>query len=77
VAISAARRIVESFGARNGSVDCRTITDTDFRKKGQILRFFLKNGVKCSRIAAQFAPVAFDEIDSALAEEPTDSRALE
>jgi hypothetical protein len=74
-AIIAARRIVESFAARNGSVDCRTITDTDFRQKGQVLRYFLKNGVKCFRIAAQYAPVAFDEIETALAEEPTESPA--
>jgi len=69
-AVVAAQRIVDSFGERYHSIDCRAITDTDFGEASAkvVARYFLKNGVKCFRMAAQYAPVAFGEIDAALSE---------
>ncbi len=72
-AIVAAQGIVESFRARYGSIDCRTIIDTDLRDRSQsaakvAFRYFRKNGVRCFRMAAQYPPVAFGEINAALSE---------
>jgi hypothetical protein len=74
-AIVAAQRIVESFRARYHSIDCRAITDTDFNDPSVsvVFRYVLKNGVKCFRMAAQYAPVAFSEINASLAQEPEEA----
>jgi hypothetical protein len=71
-AIVAAQRIVDSFRARYDSIDCRAIIDMEFGDKVQIshvYRYFRKNGLKCFRMAAHYAPVAYEEIDAALSEE--------
>jgi hypothetical protein len=71
-AIAAAQRVVESFRARYQSIDCRAIIDMEFSDKiqiSQVFRYFAKNGVKCFRMAAQYAPVALREINAALSEE--------
>jgi hypothetical protein len=68
-AVAAARRIVESFRAQNGAVDCFDLTGTDFRSKGQTWRYLLSGkAIGCFRMAARYAPVAFAEIRAALAE---------
>ena len=70
-ALGAARRLVESFRARNNSINCLEITDTDWTKKFQMLRNFLKGGpITCMRMSAAFAPTAFREIQRELAETP-------
>jgi hypothetical protein len=68
-AVIAARRIVESFGALYHSIDCRTITGVDFAggSFSEVLRYFKNNGVRCFRMAAQYAPVAFSLINDTLA----------
>lgn len=71
--VLAARRIVESFRARNGAVDCFDLTDTDFGSKAQIWKYLLSGKpIGCFRMAARYAPVAFAETCAALADEPAD-----
>ena len=75
-AIVASQKIRESFCARNGYIDCSDITDMEWkpssRRKAvtQILRFFIKGGpVRCFRMAAGYAPVAFDTINASLVQQ--------
>jgi len=70
-AVVAAQRLAESFRARYGSCDCRSVTGVDFGDPSQIApkvaaRYFLKNGWRCFHMAGQFSVAAFGEIGSAL-----------
>jgi len=69
-AIIAAQKLIDSFRALNDHVDCRKITNTDLLKPMQALRYFLINGgfIRCLRRTARYAPVALDEINTALYE---------
>ena len=71
-AMIAAQRLVESFRARNKYVDCLEITDLDMQGKiqtRQILKFFIKGQpVSCIRMAAEYAPLAFSDINTTLSE---------
>jgi hypothetical protein len=68
-AIIAAQRLVESFRARNNNINCLELTDTEWQKSMQVLRYFIKGGpISCFRMAARYAPVAFSEINTALSE---------
>jgi putative redox-active protein with C_GCAxxG_C_C motif len=70
----AAQRIVESFRARNGAVDCFDLTDTDFGSPAQTWRYLLTGKpIGCFRMAARYAPVAFEQIRSALGHERADA----
>lgn len=70
-AMRAARRLIEAFRARHEHINCLEITETDPQDKWQTLvYFFLKGGtIRCAARMAGFAPVAFREIKSAVAEE--------
>jgi hypothetical protein len=73
-AIAGARRVVESFRARNGAVDCFDLTGTDFGSKAQIWRYLLSGKpIACFRMAARYAPVAFAEIRAALGDGPAEA----
>ncbi|MCD4827934.1 MAG: C-GCAxxG-C-C family protein [Candidatus Cloacimonetes bacterium] len=68
-AIVAAQRLVESFLARNKSIDCFEITDTKWHSSMQVLRYFIKGGpIGCFHMATKYAPAAFSEINAALSE---------
>ncbi len=70
-AISAARRIVESFRAQNKAVNCRDIAGIDWSSltTQKIVFYFLKGGpIKCFSMAARYAPLAFGEINAAFSE---------
>ena len=74
VAIEAARRVVTSFRAQNGAVDCLDLTRTDFESKSQTWRYLLTGkAVGCFRMAARYAPVAKAEIDAALSLDTIDA----
>jgi hypothetical protein len=74
VAIEAAQRIVNSFRAQNGAVDCFDLTGTDFASKAETWRFLLAGrAVGCFRMAARHAPVAKAEIDAVLALDAIDT----
>jgi hypothetical protein len=71
-ALVAARRLVDCFRALNKNTDCFDITqiDTSSSTMQMITYFLIKGGtVGCARMAARYAPVAFDEIRAALSEE--------
>jgi len=71
-AMNAARRVVESFRTRHDEINCFEITDIDKSSSTwQQINFFLIKGgsIGCFRMAAWYAPLAFDEINSALSEE--------
>ncbi len=68
-AIIAAQRLVESFRARNNYINCVDITDIDRSSTTmQMITYFLIKGgtIGCFRMAAQYAPAAFSEINTAL-----------
>ena len=71
-AIIAARRIVESFRTLNQHTNCLEITDIDKSSSTmQMITYFLIKGgtIHCFRMAARYAPVAYNEINAALSEE--------
>lgn len=70
-AILAAQRLVESFRAQNNHINCLEITDLDKSSSNmQMTMYFLIKGgiIGCLRMAAKYAPLAFSEINSALAD---------
>jgi len=70
-AVMAAQRLVEAFRAQNNHIDCLEITDIDKSSSTMqmIMYFLIKGGtIGCFRMAARYAPVAFDEINTALSE---------
>ena len=70
-AIEAARRVVESFRTRHGEIDCLEITDIDKDSSTwKMINYFLIKGgtIGCFRMAAWYAPRAFDEINLALSD---------
>jgi len=72
-AIVAAGRLVESFRAQNHEINCLEITEINEKTTAmQMVRFFLIKGgaVGCFRMAGRFGPLAYREIDAALAEDP-------
>jgi hypothetical protein len=71
-AVVATRRAVEAFRSLYHSIDCAEITGVDMSSgsAAEVVRYFRNNGVRCFRMAAQFAPVAFSQIDVALGEDP-------
>jgi hypothetical protein len=77
MAILAAQRLVESFRAGNGSIDCLDLTGLDMQTNKQIVKFIVTGGpVHCFSMAARFASQALHEINAAFNEkaiEPPDS----
>jgi len=68
-AVSASRKIVESFRARNGEINCLELTDCDWKKTAKIAKYFIKGGTfKCFSLAAKLPPVAYRDINAALSE---------
>lgn len=68
-AIIAAQRIVESFHTRYDAINCIDITDIDKSSSTMkmIMFFLIKGGaIRCFHMAGKYAPVAFDEINTAL-----------
>jgi hypothetical protein len=77
-AIMVTQRLVESFRARTSNeINCLEITHLKFQGKNQtlpILKFFIKGGpIGCFHLAARYAPVAFNEINSVRSEEPIEA----
>lgn len=70
-AVHAAGRIVETFRAENGGVDCFDLTNTDFGSRSGLWKFVLSGKpIHCFRMAARYAPVAFTTICDALDDAP-------
>lgn len=68
-AIRAASRVVESFRTRHGEINCFEITNLDKSSSTwEMINFFLIKGgtIGCFKMASWYAPLAFEEIDTAL-----------
>ncbi len=73
-AVFAAQRLVESLHARENTINCLEITETDWNNKWQIAKFFIKGGtVSCMRRVVKFSAEAFDVINTALSEVPSET----
>lgn len=75
-AVLASQRLVEAFRARTGEINCAEIIELNWKapSKGSILKFFLKGGpIGCFRMAADYAPTAYDEIEAALSDKPIET----
>ncbi len=74
-AIHTARRLVRAFRTRHDAIDCVDITDIDKSSSTwQMISFFLLKGgtIGCFRMAAWYARVARDEIESSLSQTAVD-----
>ncbi len=72
-AVRAAQRLASSLAGRYKSINCLEITDLNWKKIQplKILKFFAKGGpIGCITMAAKYAPLAFDEINTAFSERP-------
>jgi hypothetical protein len=75
MAIHVAQKLLESFRFQNSTTNCVDITDLDEQSstKQMLTHFLLRGGtIHCLRMATKYAPVAFDDINSVLSEEPPD-----
>ena len=70
-AIMAAQKLVESFRNQNHCINCSEITNIDRSSSTlQMIAFFLLKGgtIHCIRMAAKYARLAYDDINTVLAE---------
>ncbi|MBN1453581.1 MAG: C-GCAxxG-C-C family protein [Anaerolineales bacterium] len=74
-AMIASQRLVEAFRARAKEINCAEITEIEWKMTSkrematQVLKFFVRGGpVGCFRLAADYAQIAFDEINISLSE---------
>ena len=79
-AVQTTQKLIQAFQARNKHIDCSELTEMNWRgsSKGdlpaQVLKFFLKGGpIVCFSMTANFARVAFDEINLTLSETQPDA----
>lgn len=75
LAVAAAARLLSTFRAQNGAVDCFDITeiDDDSTTLDLVTYFLLKGGVvRCFAGAGRYAAAAKEAIDAALAAPPVD-----
>ena len=75
IAVLTSQRLVEVFRSRNKHINCSEITEMNWKGNstqsvvGQVLKFFLKGGpIVCFSMSAAYARVAFNEINTTLAE---------
>lgn len=69
MALAASRKIVESFRARNGDINCLELTGCDWTDKVKTVLHLAKGGtIKCFKMAAKLPPVAYRDINEALSE---------
>ena len=68
-AVITAQKLVESFHDRFREINCLELTDTDWKKTTQIVRYFIKGGtLRCLSMAAKYPPIAVNEINASLSE---------
>lgn len=68
IAIVAAQKLVTTFRASYGSMDCQELTGLDFQTNKHLIGYLLTGGpIHCFSMAARFAAQAFDEINAAFA----------
>ena len=77
-AVIASQQAVAAFRAHTGEINCAEIIELNWKNpsKGGVLKFLVKGGpLGCFRLAANYAPVAFDEIEAALSDKPIEAPA--
>jgi len=77
-AVLASQRIVESFRALKNHINCFEITEMDkLTTNMQMFTYFVLKGgtIGCFRMAANYAPMAYDVIDAAFSEKNIDAPA--
>jgi hypothetical protein len=70
-AIKASQRLANAFRTRYDHIDCMELTDVDWKDMTaqKVLKYFISGrAIRCFGMAGSYAPVAFDEINSALSE---------
>ncbi len=70
-AIKATQHLVKSFSDRTHTLNCREITDTDFSKTIQMIKYMLFKAKDCFNLAEDWAPEAFEAAHEGLDEEFT------
>jgi hypothetical protein len=72
-AMIASQRLVESFRVRAKEINCAEITEMEWKATSkrqmatEVVKFFARGGpIGCFRLAADYAQMAFDEINAAL-----------
>ncbi len=79
MAVLAAQRLVYAFIARNKHINCSEITEMKWKElsSGQlapVIKFFIKGGpIVCFSMSANYARIAFNEIDITLSEKPIEA----
>jgi len=71
-AIKATQHLVKSFSDRTHTLNCREITDTDFKKTIQMIKYMLFKSKNCFNLAEDWAPEAFEAAREGLNEEFTE-----
>jgi len=73
-AVYAARRTTAAMRDTEGDINCLELTDmrdTGMQELSGVLKYFIKGGpISCARMAMRYAPVAYEQINEALDEEP-------
>jgi hypothetical protein len=78
-AVMASRRLAEAFRVRAKEINCAEITEFEWKStsKRQVVKFLAKGGpIGCFRLAADYAQIAFDEINAAFAERRVEEAVL-
>ncbi len=72
LSILASQFLMRSFIKRTGSANCRDITETDFSKNWEMLRYLLFKAWSCYKLAEKWAPEAVQAAMEALSQDTTD-----
>ena len=76
-ALITAQRLVKSFRARNKEINCGDIIQLNWKSSSQrqLLKFFLRGGpINCFRMAANYAQLAYNEINPPFPEKPIEAQ---
>ena len=69
VAVLTTQHLLESFSNRTNTVNCRAITDTDFSKKWEMLKYMLFKARGCFNLAEKWVPEAIEAAKEGLSQE--------
>jgi len=72
LAVNATQHLIESFSKRTKSVNCREITNTDFSRKFEMLKYMLFKARSCFNLAEKWAPEAIQSVREGLSLEQSD-----
>ena len=70
--INTTQRLVQSFLKTANSVDCREITNTDFSKRWELIKYLIFKARGCFTLAERWAPEAIKSAKEEMAVEPED-----